>query len=88
MNCHQNTETADLIGGLRPIRNMAGIEAKAIREAVTAVSQFGAIVAAEDAAAITAAIDSLFKSRAIPASQESALQDLRARLQRLSAMFE
>ncbi|KAL1950443.1 hypothetical protein VTO73DRAFT_5567 [Trametes versicolor] len=88
VNCHQNTETADLIGGLRPIRNKAVIEAEAIREAVTAVSQFGTTVAAEDAAAVTAAIDSLFKAGAVPASQEGALRDLRARLQRLSAMFE
>jgi len=27
VNCHQNTETADLIGGLRPVRNRAALEA-------------------------------------------------------------
>ena len=31
MNCHQNTETADLIGGLRPISNRVTMEAGVMR---------------------------------------------------------
>ncbi|KAI0373653.1 midasin [Pilatotrama ljubarskyi] len=88
VNCHQNTETADLIGGLRPIRNKAAVEAETVREAVVMLSQFGVKGVTEDATSLTAAIDNLLKPGFIGTTQEAALLDLRARLQRLSAMFE
>ncbi|KAI0631943.1 midasin [Trametes polyzona] len=88
VNCHQNTETADLIGGLRPIRNKAVIEAETVREAVATLSQLGVTGISEEAGALTTAIDTLLKAGALSVSQEAALRDLRARLQRLSAMFE
>ncbi|KAI0667730.1 midasin [Trametes maxima] len=88
VNCHQNTETADLIGGLRPIRNRAAVEAETFREATTALSQFGTTGIAEDAASLTTAIDGVLQSGSVSAPQRTALYDIRARLQRLSAMFE
>ncbi|KAH9891844.1 midasin [Cubamyces lactineus] len=88
VNCHQNTETADLIGGLRPIRNKAVLEAETVREAVSTLSQFGLSGVSEDAQSLTNAIDGLLKSGSVAETQTAALQDLRARLQRLSAMFE
>ncbi|KAI1794980.1 midasin [Ganoderma leucocontextum] len=72
VNCHQNTETADLIGGLRPIRNKAAVEVEVLKEASSAVSQLGIVL----------------KSNAVSSEQVAALQDLRGRLQRLSALFE
>ncbi|KAI0769070.1 midasin [Trametes elegans] len=88
VNCHQNTETADLIGGLRPVRNKAALEADTIREAISTLSQFGVSDVSGDTTALTAAIDGLLKAGALASAQESVLHDLRARLQRLSAMFE
>ncbi|KAI8971187.1 midasin [Trametes punicea] len=88
VNCHQNTETADLIGGLRPIRNKAALEAETIREAVSLLSQFGVAGLPEDVFGLTTATDGLLKSGSLAVSQEAALRDIRARLQRLSAMFE
>ncbi|KAI0328990.1 midasin [Cubamyces sp. BRFM 1775] len=88
VNCHQNTETADLIGGLRPIRNKAVLEAETIREAISTLSQFGLSGISEDAQSLTSAIDGLLKGDSIAEVQVAALRDLRARLQRLSAMFE
>lgn len=88
VNCHQNTETADLIGGLRPIRNKAVLEAETIREAISTLSQFGLSGITEDAQSLTSAIDGLLKDDSAAEVHVAALRDLRARLQRLSAMFE
>ena len=88
VNCHQNTETADLIGGLRPIRNKAATEAEVVREAVVCLSQLGVQPAAEDAATLVSAIDGVMKTGSLRPEQSDALQNLRARLQRLSALFE
>lgn len=41
INCHQNTETSDLLGGQRPIRNRASIQAAALRQAQELVSPLG-----------------------------------------------
>jgi midasin len=40
LNCHQNTETADLLGGLRPVRNRA-THAGIVREATVAFKEAG-----------------------------------------------
>ncbi|TBU59248.1 midasin [Dichomitus squalens] len=88
VNCHQNTETADLIGGLRPIRNKAVIEAETLKEVSAAISQLGILNVTGDVDSLTFSIDSLLKSKAVPPEQVAALQNLRSRLQRLSALFE
>ncbi|KAH9851719.1 midasin [Lenzites betulinus] len=88
VNCHQNTETADLIGGLRPIRNKAAVEAETFRDAVTTLSELGVHDIVQDATALTAAIDGVLKAGSLSATQEALVRDLRGRLQRLSAMFE
>ncbi|RPD62626.1 midasin [Lentinus tigrinus ALCF2SS1-7] len=88
VNCHQNTETADLIGGLRPIRNKAVAEAETLREAVSVLSQLGIPGVVEDATSLAAAIDGLLKGGSLPSEHIVVLQDLRGRLQRLSALFE
>jgi midasin len=41
LNCHQNTETANLIGGLRPVRNKSVAEAEAIKEVSKLLESFG-----------------------------------------------
>ncbi|KAI0822070.1 midasin [Trametes gibbosa] len=88
VNCHQNTETADLIGGLRPIRNRAAMEAETIQKVITALSQLGISNIVEDATALTLSIDGLLQAGALSVAQEAVVRDLRARLQRLSAMFQ
>ena len=88
VNCHQNTETADLIGGLRPIRNKAATEAEVVRGGVACLSQLGHQPATEDAATLVSAIDGVMKTGSMAPEQSVALQNLRARLQRLSALFE
>ncbi|KAG8904454.1 hypothetical protein FRB99_001714 [Tulasnella sp. 403] len=41
LNCHQNTETADLIGGQRPVRNRAVQVGQAINHAIEALNNVG-----------------------------------------------
>ena len=41
INCHQNTETSDLLGGQRPIRNRAAIQAATLQQAQELVSPLG-----------------------------------------------
>ncbi|KAK7028133.1 AAA ATPase midasin [Paramarasmius palmivorus] len=41
LNCHQNTETADIIGGLRPVRNRGATEAEILREAKSIYQELG-----------------------------------------------
>jgi midasin len=41
LNCHQNTETADLIGGLRPVRNRASVKSEALHEINSILDDFG-----------------------------------------------
>lgn len=41
LNCHRNTETADIIGALRPVRNRTALEAEVLQEASSALAAVG-----------------------------------------------
>ena len=88
LNCHQNTETADLIGGLRPIRNRAALESEALSEASAILRELGATDVDSDRRSLLAAIDALLKAGTLDDAQLASLQDAKAKLERLSAMFE
>ncbi|GAA6035232.1 hypothetical protein NBRC10512_006266 [Rhodotorula toruloides] len=47
VGCHQNTETADLLGGQRPLRNRASLQAALQKEAVELLAAAGRPVAAD-----------------------------------------
>lgn len=88
LNCHQNTETADLIGGLRPIRNRAALESEALLEASAILRELGATEVDQNRRSLVAAIDATLKARALNSVQLASLHDAKAKLERLSAMFE
>lgn len=88
LNCHQNTETADLIGGLRPIRNRAALESEALSEASAILRELGATEVDHNRQSLLAAIDALLKTGTLDDAQLASLQDAKAKLERLSAMFE
>ncbi|KZT67287.1 hypothetical protein DAEQUDRAFT_812985 [Daedalea quercina L-15889] len=88
LNCHQNTETADLIGGLRPIRNRTALEIATLSHASTTLHEVGTAEIEQDRKSLVKAIDGLMKSGALDSSQLASLQKAKARLERLSAMFE
>ncbi|OCH90921.1 midasin [Obba rivulosa] len=88
VSCHQNTETADLIGGLRPVRNRGSMEAEFSQEAMSMLQGLGISDLAPDTQTLVSTIDQVLKSGNLGNDQQRALQEVRARLQRLTAMFE
>ena len=89
VNCHQNTETADLIGGLRPLRNRAALEADVMRDARSLLACLGSIL--PDEAGLpeaTAVVDNLLRDSITNATDRQSLTQVRASLSRLSTMFE
>ena len=88
VNCHQNTETADLIGALRPIRNRAALEAEAIQEATKILADLGVAHVQSDTQGIQKAIVSAQKSTTLASTSTQALQDVLLKFRKLSAMFE
>ncbi|KAF9651347.1 P-loop containing nucleoside triphosphate hydrolase protein [Thelephora ganbajun] len=88
VNCHQNTETADLIGALRPIRNRATLEAEATQEATKILIDLGVAHAPSDIQGIQKAIVSAQKSVTLAPGLTQALQDVLLKFRKLSTMFE
>ncbi|KAH9080394.1 midasin [Lactarius deliciosus] len=85
LNCHQNTETADLIGGLRPIRNKAAAETEAFSEASSLLLQCGISGVPNDTASLLAAVNHLMTSQLVSPNKA---EDVKRRLQRIDAIFE
>ncbi|KAI0916947.1 hypothetical protein AcW2_007206 [Taiwanofungus camphoratus] len=88
LNCHQNTETADLIGGLRPLRNRTTLEAETLREAEDILTRLEIPNVGTDVPALLATVDGLLKSDTLGLSLMNALRDVQRKLLRLSAIFE
>ena len=88
INCHQNTETADLVGALRPIRNRAALDAEATQEATKILADLGVAHAASDTQGFQRAIASTQKSVALTPASARVLQDVLLKFRKLSAMFE
>lgn len=84
LNCHQGTETADLIGGLRPIRNRSSLEADIFRDASTFLQQIGRLPELVSLESLVAELNSLRQA----ASPYSEVESLCRRIGRLNAIFE
>lgn len=87
LNCHQGTETADLIGGLRPIRNRPSMEADIIRDAASLIQRLGLPDATLSIDALAAEVTSALKTD-VEASLRVDLEALHLRIGRLNAIFE
>jgi len=85
LNCHQNTETADLIGGLRPIRNKAVAEAEAFSEASSLLLRCGISDVPQNADSLIFAVNHLVKSQLVSSDKTD---DVKRRIQRLNGIFE
>ena len=88
VNCHQNTETADFIGALRPIRNRAALETEATQEASEVLADLGVDHVPGDTQGVQKAIVSAQKSVSLAPASARALQDAFLKFRKLSAMFE
>ncbi|KAF8827835.1 hypothetical protein HHX47_DHR4000508 [Lentinula edodes] len=88
LNCHQNTETADLIGGLRPIRNRASLEAEALQKAGVLSSKIGSELDSHDVATLQSQLDMLLKSTTLTSPTRDALEELQSKILKSKAIFE
>ncbi|CAL1712480.1 unnamed protein product [Somion occarium] len=88
VNCHQNTETADLIGGLRPVRNRGIVEAEVLREFNVLLPHVGEVDRINNVKTLLPTLDSLLKRKDLDETHRSELQDIRAKALRLSTLFQ
>ncbi|KAG1882661.1 hypothetical protein F4604DRAFT_1986326 [Suillus subluteus] len=89
LNCHQNTETADLIGGLRPVRNRASVEANIIRDANTILERAGIDDMPSDPQQLLSRINTLLKAgKDLDPSFLTPLRDIQENLNRICCLFE
>ena len=63
VNCHQNTETSDLIGGLRPVRNRATMEADVMREFDVLLPRVGEVGRADNVKTLLPALHTIFRRK-------------------------
>lgn len=86
VGCHQNTETADLLGGQRPLRNRAAIQAGLRSEAATLLAQAGQDLPSEDEADfedVLALVEAL-----VAETKDAAAKGLADRMRSTTALFE
>lgn len=89
VNCHQNTETADLIGGLRPLRNRASLEAETMQKTKSLLASMGRSLLDEASVAdATLLVDKLLCESSLSLQHRQFLEDIRTALSRLATMFE
>jgi midasin len=89
LNCHQNTETADLIGGLRPVRNRSTREVEVFQEAVEVLQEIGVPDIPRTFDALAAAFTSALKPNVnLVIESRSRLQAVQNKLLRLQSIFE
>ncbi|KAF9030028.1 hypothetical protein BDZ89DRAFT_1132669 [Hymenopellis radicata] len=83
LNC-QGTETADLIGGLRPIRNRSSLEADVFRDASTFLRQIGRLPEHVSLESLAVELNTLRHA----SSPYSEVETMCRRIGRLNAIFE
>ena len=89
LSCHQNTETADVIGGLRPTRNRTSMGSRAFQDAMALLNRAGIVNVPADLQGLVTQIDGLIGANAgIDPSLRASLQELRNTLVRSQALFE
>ena len=88
LNCHQNTETADLIGGLRPIRNRSTLQAEAAQFAISTLRYANAIVPSVTVDGLCSAISVALKVHTLDPQLRLQLEEAHQGLMKLNAIFE
>ena len=87
LNCHQNTETADLLGGLRPVRNRA-MHGGIVREVTVAFKEAG-IDMSFTSENLTSTLTSILKSHTeISQHHRVRFEELLHKSLRLQSIFE
>lgn len=91
LNCHQNTKTADLIGGQRPVRNRTPLKADACQQALACLEQCGVSVShlsLSDFEGCITAIEQTLQQKGRPAPDVEKLGQIRRVLRCTESLFE
>ncbi|KAF5333007.1 hypothetical protein D9758_015177 [Tetrapyrgos nigripes] len=88
LNCHQNTETADLIGGLRPVRDRRSLEADILRDVVPLLEELGMSLEARDMDVLATQIITALRSPSLQEQHRSRLSALQHKMARFKSIFE
>ncbi|KAL1760476.1 hypothetical protein FB107DRAFT_202952 [Schizophyllum commune] len=88
VSCHQNTETADLIGGLRPVRNRHAIEAAILEDAQQVLAGLGMEETYDTVNALQARLVKLLKSGGLDVEAAERVRGLVLRITGAKAIFE
>lgn len=96
INCHQNTDTADLLGGQRPLRNRASLQSLAKADALALLSEWSSaglippltLPHAVDLESLSAILAKAFTQVKGDASREKEVQAVVQRINQASALFE
>ncbi|KIK92495.1 hypothetical protein PAXRUDRAFT_571192 [Paxillus rubicundulus Ve08.2h10] len=87
LSCHQNTETADLIGGLRPVRDRGSAASGIHRDAMSLLADAGVVNVPTDAQGLLTQISMLLRTN-LDSSLEASLRELQKSLLRSESLFE
>ncbi|KAL0069076.1 AAA ATPase midasin [Marasmius tenuissimus] len=88
LNCHQNTETADMIGGLRPVRNRGAAEAELLREMKSLSECVGRNSDLLSLASGESLLNEILRSESVEDSARVQAQALQHKLARVQSIFE
>ncbi|KIL67963.1 hypothetical protein M378DRAFT_992686 [Amanita muscaria Koide BX008] len=88
LNCHQNTETADLIGGLRPVRNRGATEAETVKEVEKVLREVGIDGTEPVFEALAVALNEALTLRNLDDGSKARILEARQKLFRLQSIFE
>ncbi|KAJ7195538.1 P-loop containing nucleoside triphosphate hydrolase protein [Mycena pura] len=88
LNCHQNTETADLIGGLRPVRNRSAREAEVYRESVEVLQHLGLTPDSPSVQSMEHCLQIALRSSTLDTEQRSTLDSIRRKCLHVRSIFE
>ncbi|GAA5961125.1 hypothetical protein JCM3765_001235 [Sporobolomyces pararoseus] len=89
VGCHQNTETADLLGGQRPLRNRASLQASLTKEAVGLASKVEKMIEEDrDFEDVLVVVEELANGGEVDVRIRRKAKDLADRMRATTALFE
>ncbi|EAU86094.2 MDN1 midasin family protein [Coprinopsis cinerea okayama7 len=89
LNCHQNTETADIIGGLRPLRNRSAMQAEALQDATQVLQKLRLCDVDTDPAVVPSLVQRTLKTAPdLDADSRTQLQKVQTKFLQSQSIFE
>lgn len=88
VNCHQSTDTADLIGSQRPLRNRFAVKEAARKNGLQVLEKLGIITAADDDLELENVAIQLSKANVPSADERSIVQDALSKVNLSFSLFE